>query len=164
MSATDGAAEGPLTGGQAALVDAAIKNSNAAAVQTPSAASGQHTTADTLLDIINAAMKGLPIISATATDIETIEQGAKATLHWWGWTVELTNDGSKALDKLFNNDLGGLSAILAALTPISAPLAAVAAILGAITTGLSAWIETENKGNGVTLKGYLWIGVDVTSN
>lgn len=159
-----GMAASPITAGQAAVLDAAVTKSNAAAKTTPSAATGNATTGNSTASTIENAAKGLTAFANTPGDIEALQVGAEATLHWWGWSLKLTDNGTKALDRLLKSDIPGLLAILTALTGANAPFAAAAGIIGALSTALDQFVTTGNKGNGVTLSGYAWIVIWVDSN
>jgi hypothetical protein len=154
-----------LTSGEAALANVAVAKSNAAALATPSAASGQAARAATPISIIGTVAKGLPILASTPANIHAVEAGSTGTLHWWGWSLDMNESAALAFKSLLQHDLAGFTAIAAALAPVSAPLAAASAILTTVATGLAAWITAaDTEGNGVTINGYLWIGVDVTGN
>ena len=153
-----------LTPGQAALVQSAVNKANAAAIATPSAASGVEAAANTPITIITNLLKGLPLLLSAPEDIKKFEQGATATLHWWGWTLKMDEDSTKTFEKFLTTDIGGFAAIAAALSAISPPLAAAGAIISAVTTGLDGWVVGADTGKGVTINGYLWVGVYVTGN
>ena len=161
MTAAAPAAAPPaaLTAGEALLVQNAIQRANAAA--PVAAAPG---AAPNIPGIIDAVFGGLTKVASTPADIKALAAGADATLKWWGWTLDLSDHAAKALQHLLANDLAGLLAIATALAALSPPLAAIAAIVGAVANGLSAWIAAENSaGKGVRIRGYLWVGVLVTS-
>ncbi len=154
------AAVAPLAPGEASLVASAAAQSNAAATTTPSAASGTPTTANTPATTISNAAKGITGEASTPADLKTFETGASATLHWWGWSLQLTEKSTKALSSLLTTDLGGFVTIATALAALSAPLAAAAAIVSAAATGFNDWITAaDSNHNGVTIDGYLWVGV-----
>jgi hypothetical protein len=153
-----------LTPGQTALVQSAVAKSNAAAAATPSAASGSPTSASTPITIIISVAKGLPLLDSTIHNIQTFEAGATAKLNWWGWTLNLSESSTKAFEALLTTDLAGFASIAAALTAVSAPLAAAGAIISAVATGLNGWVVGADTGKGVTINGYLWVGVLVTGN
>jgi hypothetical protein len=155
------AAPGPqtLSAGQAALVQAAIAQANAAALGTVSAATGQPVQANTPLTTIQSIARGVTPLGATAIDIQQLEAGATATLHWWGWALQLEEGATAAMARLLASDLAGLSAVAAALAAISAPLAAVGSMVSA--AGLNQWIAQVNRGYGVQLRSFLFVGVMV---
>ena len=162
----DGGGKGtPLSPLNAALVHAAIKKSNDAARATPSAASGKPTGASTSATLIDRILEGIPVIGSTSQDIRDIESGAEATLNWWGWSLNLNESATQAMRRLLNNDLETVAKILMALAAISAPLAAAGAVLKLAAGALAAWISDEDtRHDGVTIAGYLWVGVKVTGN
>jgi hypothetical protein len=161
-------AAGQFTSGQTAVVQTAINQSNAAALTTPSAASGNPTTANTssttISTIVNGVLGGIDGIESIPEDIKTLEQGTTGTLHWWGWEADLNETATKALEDLLANGSTGIATILTALTPISAPLAAVAAAIKLVAGGLDTAIENKDQGKGVTLEGKLWIDLVLTAN
>ena|SRR5215469_13067768 len=151
--------------GQAAIVEAAVTKTNAAAAATPSAASGNSTTASTPVEVVTNIFKGLNAITSAPKDIQTMEAGASATLNWWGWSLVLNESATQAFLDLLGNDLADLGTILAAFAAISAPLAAAGAIVAAVSTGLDKWISAADANKkGVTINGYLWVGVWVQGN
>jgi hypothetical protein len=158
-SAAAAAAPQPLTAGQAALVQAAVTQANAAALITPSAASGNPTTANTPASTIQNMVKGVTMIAATPGDLKQLEAGATATLQWWGWTLKLNESSTQALSKLLVNDMAGLTALTKALAPISAPLAATNSMVSAVAAGLHTWISKQDHGHGVVIHGYLFVGL-----
>jgi hypothetical protein len=151
-----------LSPSQAQQIQTAIHNSNAAATETPSAASGNPTSANTPAAKIQSAATGLPNVAAIVTDIQQIEAGGQATLHWWGWSLKLNQNATTALQDILKTNLPALISIATALVAVSAPLAAALAIVSAAAVGLNAWISTEDAGQkGVVMNGYLWVGVVV---
>ena len=164
--APEGLAVAPLTPAQAGLVQTAVAKSNTAATTTPSAASGQATAASTPTSttIINAVLQGLQDIGSIPQDIQTLEAGTKGTLHWWGWSADLNEAATKAFLSLLTAD-EGIGTILTGLGAVSAPLAAVGAILGVVAKGYDSWITSvDTNQKGVTLNGWLWIAVTVAAN
>jgi hypothetical protein len=152
-----------VTAGQALLAQAAVDKSNAAAASTTGAASGNPTTASTASGVITNIAQGLSNLADTPANIQQLEAGTTATLHWWGWEADLNESATQALLKLLGTDVAGLVSIATALAAISAPLAAIAAVVGAISTGFDVWITAEDtKKNGVIINGYLWVGISVS--
>jgi hypothetical protein len=151
----------PLSTAQIADVQSAVARSNTAATQTPTAASGQPTKASTSAAAIASAASVAP---STAADIKTFEAGAKGTLHWWGWELEMDESSTRALENVLTTDMAGLDKIAAALKTVSVPLAAVADIIFGVakTVGgfANSWISKEDTAkNGVRIHGYMWLGV-----
>ena len=159
------AGAGPLSAGQAALVQSAVNQSNAAAATTPSAASGSATTANTPADTITKVAQGITSIASTPANIKQLEAGTTATLHWWGWELDLNESATQALEALLTTDIEGLMSIGTALAFVSAPLAAVSGIISAVAGALEKWISDEDGDDkaGVVIKGYLWVAVRVTA-
>ena len=75
----------------------------------------------------------------------------------------MTDAGAKAFANLLQTDVAGLTGLLeglSAITTLSAPLAAVFAIIGIVAGGLAAWISAEDATqNGVVVYGGGWIAV-----
>jgi hypothetical protein len=153
---------------QTGIALTALNQSNAAALTTPSAASGTPTTADTsvstITSLVNGILGGIDGVGRIPNEIKTLEQGTKATLHPWGWSANMDEDATTALEDLLSNGTTGIATILTALAPISAPLAAVAAILKLAASAIDELIEKADHGKGVTIDGVLWLYPRVTGN
>jgi hypothetical protein len=144
-----------LSPGEAALVQNAVSRANDAGPVLSAAPDAKGAAG-----IIDAVVKGLTNVANTPQDIKTLVAGATASLHWWGWTLSLNETATVALESLLTTDIGGLAAVATALAAISPVLAAVAAIVTAVATGLGAWIKAEDAAKkGVSIHGYLWVGV-----
>ena len=160
LAVASGAPAPAVSAGDALIAQAAVIKSNAAAVATPKAASGNPTTASTAIGIITSFSNRYSNVVEIPAIIQKLEAGTTATLHWWGWEAKLNESATQALLELLGTDVPTLALILGSLAAISAPLAAVAAILGAVSTGLDTWIkQADTAKNGVIIDGYLWIGI-----
>lgn len=146
---------------QAALITPAIVKSNAAAQSTPSAATGGPVTSNTPPTTITNVIGGLNVAGNIGADISKMEQNGVATLHWWGWEANLKEPGTQALLHLLTTDATGVCAILAALGAISPVCAAIGATIAILGASEAAQVKGADEGNGVVMKGYLWVGVDV---
>lgn len=167
----------PLTPDQTNLVQSAVVNANHAAalstmtpeVATSSTVSGA-TVTSTITKLNTDAANGLNVVTDTQgliTNVPILTAGATATLHWWGWTLVLTEAATQALEAILGTDAKGLVAVAGALAPASAGLAAVFAIVPVALGELSAWMTSEDTSNpkkGVTINFYLWIAPWVTGN
>ncbi len=159
---------GPISLGETAVIQAAVAKSNAAAIATPSAASGQPTTSNTPLNTITTIVQGVTkAVGNIPNDVKALEQGATAKLNWWGWELDLDADATKALESLLTGDVASLMTIMGAIGTAtgSAPIAAAAAIITAVAAGLSAWVSQEDSQNtppkGVSICGCLWVAIVV---
>jgi hypothetical protein len=164
----------PLTPDQTNLVQSAVVNANHAALLstvTPELATSSTLSANTIIGkITEVSTDGSNTISDAAglvANVPILDAGATATLHWWGWTLVLTEAATQALVTILGTDAKGLVTVAAALAPMSAGLAAVFAIVPITLGELSKWITSEDTANpkkGVAINFYLWIAPWVTGN
>jgi hypothetical protein len=143
-------------------VESAVTQANQAAVATPSAATGTPAGGSTAVDKISSVIGAITDPTAL-TDFQDFEAGATAQLNWWGWDLNLNQKSTLAFQNLLTNDLNSLAGAFSALI-VSPPFAAALIIIKALTSGLSQLISSENKGNGVNIKGFFWIVVWVEAN
>jgi len=151
-----------FTAEQTKLITDAVAATQQAAQTTASAAGGTPTQGNTASSDVQNAIKGLNLIGSVIDDIGKFEGGATATLHWWGWTLDLNHDASQALGRLLKSDTDDLITLLG-LFLTSAPIAAAFAIVKAATTELAGWISNDDTGNGVEISFFLWIAPYVSS-
>lgn len=159
-----GAADPTVAPANALLIENAISQSNAAALKTPSAATDAPVSKTTPRDTVNSILTGLDIVAAIGDDITAIEKGGTAHLHWWGWEANLDEEATQALIHLLSIDVTKLGAVLAAFAAMSPMLAAVAGIMGIVSAALGSDVKNADQGNGVNMKGYLWVGLSVHAN
>ena len=152
-----------ISAGEAALITPALDKSNAAAVTTPSAAGGTPVTSNTPPSTIQQILQDLNVVGEIGADISALEGHGKAMLHWWGWEADLDETGTKALSHLLTTDMKDLAAVAAALAAISPVLAAVSGIISIVSGALAAEVSAGDAGNGVVIKGYLWVGIAVSA-
>jgi|HubBroStandDraft_2_1064218.scaffolds.fasta_scaffold196193_1 hypothetical protein len=157
-----GSAAPVISPGATALLQQAIDKSNAAALTTPAAASGTPVTSNTSPSTIQSIMKGINFVGEIGADIAAMEKGGTATLHWWGWEANLNEAATQALDHLLTTDMKDLAVIAAALAAISPVLAAVSGIVSIVSAALEGDVTAADAGSGVVIKGYLWVGIDVS--
>ena len=151
-----------VTPAQAALINQAVVQSNAAATLTPAAATGEEVTSKTASSTIASVLTGLNVIADIGDDISNLEAGGKAHLHWWGWEASLDEVATQALIRLLGRDITELATVLAALAAIIPVAAAIGGCLGIVAAALAAQVNAADSNNphtGVSLKGYLWVGL-----
>jgi hypothetical protein len=164
----------PFTLEQMQIVQSALVNANhamaltglKAEVATPSTMSSKTITSK-ITSLSTDVTDGLNVITDVAgliRNVPILEAGATATLHWWGWTLELTEPATNALVEILGTGAKGLVAVAAALAPASAGLAAVLAIVPVALGALPGLITPKDKGKGVTINFYAWVAPVVTSN
>jgi hypothetical protein len=148
---------------QAQLVQQAVAQSNTAAVTTPAAATDTDVTSTTSPTVVSNALSIVTTIGDIGADISALEAGGTAHLHWWGWEATLNESATQALNNILGKDAIGVAAAMAALAPIIPVVAAISGVLGIVAAALDADITSVDKGKGVNLKGYLWVGLHVTA-
>lgn len=154
----------PVVSPTQALVQNAVNQSNAAAATTPSAATDQDVTSQTPKSTIGSVISAVTTIGDIGDDIAALEKGGSAHLHWWGWEATLNEDATKALEHILGQDATGIAVALAALATIMPVAAAISGMLGIVAASLDGIIANADSGNGVNLKGYLWVGISVHGN
>jgi hypothetical protein len=152
-----------VAAGQAQLVQQAVAQSNTAAATTPTAATDTDVTSKTPSSVIANGLSIITTIGDIGADVAALEAGGTAHLHWWGWEATLNESATQALNNILGKDVVGVAAAMAALASIIPVVAAISGILGIVSAALDADITGVDKGKGVNLKGYLWVGLHVTA-
>lgn len=148
----------------ATIIQTAVDKSNAAASSTPAAGSGQPVSSQTPSDTVTSILQQLNVVANIAQDIQAIEGGGTAQLHWWGWEATLNEAATQGLLHLLGADMTSVSAIAAALIAVSPVLAAVGGILSIVSNTFAQEISSaDSNHNGVNLKGYLWVALKATA-
>jgi hypothetical protein len=171
----------PLAGLDAAqqvVVKAAVAKSVAAAAATPSAvtdgapvnvaAPAVATVSATVGTSVGGIFSGLEAVGQIVGDIVAIHNGGAGKIHWWGWEATLNEPATQALLHLLSYDVPTVGTVLAAAFAAEVPVfAAISGILGIVSGLLGTEVknaDTATPTKGVSMKGYLWVGLSVKSN
>lgn len=140
------------------MINASLVHANASRNQVLFAQAGAAGKTDDAVKRIGDVGKALETAPEIVKDAQAVVHGAKASAHWWGVTVELTGEAAKALSNLLTKDLAPFTGLLSAATASVPVVAAVLAILGALTAAFAQWISAANKSEkGVAIGLYFWL-------
>jgi hypothetical protein len=133
----------------------AIKNSVRAANCSPivserAAASSAADIAQNISDVAGMLRKGPDV----AERVRVIIEGTQATGSWWGLSLAMSHDATRALAAVTTADLMAITSALHVFMPSALGIATVITAVGAAFSG---WVSVADAGEGVVVKLYMWV-------